>query len=283
MFNVKNLSAKDKKIIVLVVIALVSALVLSWFCSSPTFNAGMVKALDDKKISVTSFTTVSSALAIAVAAIPSDATTPIANQIMEITGYLFLVVCMIVIEKLIATMTGYITFGVLVPAACVLYIVYLYKEHEGCKELSRKLAAFGIALLLMVPTSLWASQLVDHVLDMSVEQSIQLTERESEEIKSGAGIASMISSKVDELKNKARNALSNCIDTVAVIMVNNLVIPIAVFYIYIWLLKTIFGLKIDTRRIGGFVKGKIKSGSKKAVAQVNTVSKQVIKEIEEKE
>lgn len=54
------------------------------------------------------------------AVIPGDATTPIADQIMELSGYLLIVVCVLVLEKALLTVCGFLAFKIFVPAVCVL-------------------------------------------------------------------------------------------------------------------------------------------------------------------
>ena len=54
---------------------------------------------DYLKETVTNATATAAATSTALAAIPGDATTPIANQIMELCSYLLIVVCALVLEK----------------------------------------------------------------------------------------------------------------------------------------------------------------------------------------
>ncbi len=60
------------------------------------------------------------ALATGAAAIPGDATTPIANKLADVAGYMVIVYAVIIIEKYLLTITGYIAFKILFPIGCIL-------------------------------------------------------------------------------------------------------------------------------------------------------------------
>ena len=127
----------SKKIIitiVLLVIALLSIFVISKVTSSAEFHAKTIKSLDDKKITVMELTAATAGTSTAIAAIPSDATTPLANQIMELSSYLLIVVGAIFLEKIMLTLTGYIAFTYIIPIACLLFGINLYLANDILKK-----------------------------------------------------------------------------------------------------------------------------------------------------
>ena len=95
--NIKQLLSKDviKKIIcivILLVFALLSIFVVSRYATSPESYKATIESIDEKKATVMGLTATAATASTALAAIPGDVTTPIANQIMEISSYLLIVV-----------------------------------------------------------------------------------------------------------------------------------------------------------------------------------------------
>ena len=78
--------------IVLLIIALTSIFAISPVASSAKFHAKTIKSLDDKKVTVMKITAGAAGTATVLAAIPSDATTPLANQILKLSSYLLIVI-----------------------------------------------------------------------------------------------------------------------------------------------------------------------------------------------
>ena len=138
-WDVRKLAAAG----VLLVVALVSALWLARVTSDPAFHASSIAALDEKKVTVMELTAATAAGSVAISAVPGDATTPIANQISELSGYLLIVVGAIMLEKLLLSLTCYAAFQLLIPIACVLGIVYLFAHVEcaGCWRVSSRCSA----------------------------------------------------------------------------------------------------------------------------------------------
>lgn len=77
--------------LLLAVIALASALWLAELAASPEHNAAALAELDEKKVTVMELTAASAAASVAISAVPGDATTPLANQISQLSSYLLLV------------------------------------------------------------------------------------------------------------------------------------------------------------------------------------------------
>ena len=260
----------SKKIIItmsLLVIAVLSIFVISKVTSSTKFHAKTIKSLDDKKITVMELTAATAGASTAIAAIPSDATTPLANQIMELSSYLLIVVGAIFLEKILLTLTGYVTFTYIIPIACLLFGIYLYIPKEVLKRLSIKLTIFGLVIFMVVPISVKISSLIEQTYDSSISQTIEdakklgeeaekNTENEKEEeglwnsiTSTVTGAISNIGEGISNLIEKGKMILSNFIDAIAILLVTTCVIPIAVLIFIIWIIKMVFGINIPIKKI----------------------------------
>ena len=254
-------------VVVLLAIALISILGISKVASSPKFHAKTIKSLDEKKITVMELTAATAGTGTALAAIPTDATTPLANQILELSSYLLIVMGAIFLEKILLTLTGYITFNFLIPIACLLFGIYLFIKKDILRNLAIKLCVFGIVIFMLVPVSVKVSNLIECTYETSINQTIEeaqnteivaeeTTSEDTEESGFLSGLTSKvqdaissISDNVSELIEKGKNALSNFIDAIAVLLITSCVIPIAVLIFFIWIIKIIFDINIPVPNI----------------------------------
>lgn len=254
--------------IVAIIIALVSIFAVAPLTKSYKFHSNSIQALDDKKVTVTELTVaavgVSTALeavgvSTALAAIPGDATIPLANQIMDLSSYLLIVIGVIFLEKILLTLTGYVSFTFLIPIACLLYCIYIYSKKDILKKLSVKLCTFGIIIFLVVPISIQTSNLIENTYNETIENaknteitSNDKTNTESNDNNEESGFLSKfknsvsnLGENVSELVNKGEKELSKFIDAIAVLLITSCVIPIIVLIFLVWIVKIIFGVKIS--------------------------------------
>ena len=257
---IKNLNLKRISLVgVLLIIAVLSMFVISPFASSAEFHEKTIKKLDEKKITVMELTAATAGAATALSAIPGDATTPIANQIMELSSYLLIVVGAIFLEKMLLTLTGYISFTFLIPIACLLYGIYLYAKNDILKKLAIKLSIFGIVIFMVVPISVKVNNLIEDTYNQTIEEAKNseiVTEENISEEESESGFLSKLKESVSnigdnasELLKKGEKILSNFIDAIAILLITSCVIPIGVLLFFIWIIKIIFGVKIPISNI----------------------------------
>ena len=137
-------------VIALIIVTVLSIFVIAPFASSAKTHANSIKTLDEKKITVMELTAATAGSATALAAIPGDFTTPVANQILQLSSYLLIVIGAIFLEKVLLTLTGLVAFKFLIPISCLLYAIYVFAGKDLFKNLAIKLAAFGIVITLFL-------------------------------------------------------------------------------------------------------------------------------------
>ena len=258
-------SKRNVGVVLLLIIALLSVFVFSNVASSTKTHAKTIKALDDKKMLVMEITAATAGIATTLALVPGDATTPIANQFANLSTYLLIVIGAVFLEKILVTLTGYVTFTFLIPIACLLYAIYLFVPKEMLKNLAIKLSLFGIVIFIVVPISVKVSDLIENTYQTTIDQTIEeakgienVTEGiETEEIEQDESWWETITSKVEEgissigntisgWAEKGKNMLSKFIDAIAVLLITSCIIPIVVLIFFMWIAKIIFGINIPT-------------------------------------
>lgn len=259
---------KEKAIIaaVLAAVALVSLIVFANIASNPETYTGIIGTLDEKKGNVMMLATTTTAASAAISALPNDMGTPIADKLVDFSSYFMVILAVIYLEKFLLTTLGFLGFGILIPVACALFAVAVFLRRGtltrvNLQRLGTKLAAFGLALALVVPVSVWLTDNVDATFDESLaasnaaaqEATEQLEESAQEQTQEDQGLLGGIASAVQEgwngLTQGAQQALDSLgdqlntmIDTLAVMIVTSCLIPLLVLILFLQLVKIITGL-----------------------------------------
>lgn len=158
---------------ILLLVAILSVTVIGKYVSAPENHQKTIASLDEKKQTVMELTAASTVTSALITLLPGDTATPIAEKMADVSGYLLIVLCAIYLEKYLVTITGYVAFTYLIPAACVLWILNLFFANATVRKLAAKLAVFGIAIFLVVPASVKISDLIGDTYQAQIEATIE--------------------------------------------------------------------------------------------------------------
>lgn len=258
----KEIMVKAVAVVLLAVFGLLSFFVFSAPATDAARYADTIEAIDEKKATVMAFTATAATASTAIAAIPGDASTPIANQIMEISEYLFLVVCFLVMEKSLLTVMGFLAFKVLIPAACVMLAIFAVTEKRGVAVLGAKLMVFAFVIWQIIPLSVTISDMIYDVNRATVEQvtehvsaqvttaPTEATEPEEEQsffdkiTESWNSVVEDVETVVSDTGEMAEETLNKFIDAIALFIIAYCAIPVVVVFVVIWLVKFLFQVQI---------------------------------------
>ena len=252
-FYKKDVCVKVISVVVLLIVALCSIFVISKFAANPESYKTTIQSIDEKKTKVMGITAAAAATSTLLAAVPGDATTPIANQILEISSYLMIVVCALVLEKSLLTVMGYLAFNILIPAACGLLGIHTFFKREFLRTLALKCVIFAVVIVGIVPISLKIGDVICETNSASVEQAAENVDNSAAE-DSGGG-KSRIDDMLDKFKkgvsdaeDYAKQKLNYFIDAVAIFIIAYCAIPIIVVVAAACLFKIIFGMKLPQNK-----------------------------------
>ena len=245
---------KAAKAVIPILAALLSILFAARYAASPAFHAKSIEALEEKKTTVMELAAASTAASAAITLIPGDTATPIAEKLADLSGYFLIVLCAILLEKYLLTVTGFAAFGILVPASCVLMSANAFLKNETVKYFAGKLLLFGLAIFLAVPASVKVSALIETTYNESIESTIAAAKEATEEIGTDPGAAEAgeggffssvldkVQGGVSEITTRVQTVLNNFMEALAVMLVTSCVIPIAVLLFFVWLMKGLLGV-----------------------------------------
>ena len=147
----------------LVLAALLSIFAVGKRASDPAYHQASIDALVEKQETVLELTAASTAASAAITLLPGDTATPIAEKLADLSGYFLIVLCAIFLEKYLLTITSYVSFTILIPAACALGIAALFSEklRAALGKLAWHVLLFALAIAFAIPAGVKVSSMIE--------------------------------------------------------------------------------------------------------------------------
>ena len=244
-----------KKILIallLIAIAVVSALPVANMLSSNEANAEVAASIDEKVGTVLKLASSSTLVSAGISAIPGDTATPIAEKLADFSQYFLLILCVLYTEKFLLSVIGLAAFRILIPCACLLAIISLCRKPELYGKLAFKVFIFALALYVVIPLSIKVSDKVYDSFNSSIDSTLASAQEftddtaglsEDEDDSSFLGsIVDKLSETTSGLANRAADILNKFLETLAIMIVTSCIIPILGLVFFIWLVKVLTGL-----------------------------------------
>ena len=284
------------KAVAYLLIAIVSFVVLGGIFSDASTYAGIVDSLDEKRNAVMALIASTAGAAALIGGIGGDIGAPIANELMDMSSSFGIILAAIYLEKYLLTLLGALAFKVLIPIASIAKLVSLFMGEDSAvrvsvSQIASKMALSAIALVLVVPCSVWVSEKVEETheayktlsAESSQEDQAAAIEEEAvqgqvieksvnDENSESEGLFASIKNSFGDLKDKAEDAakdvvggateaidssaenfLSDILEKFAVMIVTSCLIPILVLVLFLWIVNTVLGTNFSLPR-----KGKVK-------------------------
>ena len=146
--------------------------------SSARHHSKQIQYLEEKQNNAKALIGGASVTAFLISMIPDDTATPNASQIAGIGKDFLIVLAALTAEQYMLTITGLISFSIIIPFGLLLLIIALASGGQGGK-LGVKLLIFGFALYVAVPLSLKVSGLIED----TYQETVNATLNASEELK----------------------------------------------------------------------------------------------------
>ena len=247
----KGTAVKAAKIVFWIALAALSLTLLRRQLVSVDTYRTIIDSLDEKRATVFSLITASTAVSAAITLIPGDVGTPIAQQIAQLSEYFIVVLGALYLEKYILTILGFVSSVILVPAASALSVAHELRPGSGWKRrLAVTLLVVGIAGVLIVPASVGVSNSIDRTFHESIHDPMDAVIESSEEI--GAEVqreqnlwgaitnaAQSVTGSASAAVEKAKASVNHLIESIVIMLVTDCVIPIAVVLFFVWAVRQI--------------------------------------------
>ena len=250
---------KMAAILILALTITLSCTLLGTKLTDPASYCHTIEVLDRNRTTVLGLSAASAAASAAVSALPSDICSPLAEQLSEFTTWFLLILSVVFLEKYLLTIFGFAACYLLIPAGCGALLANCFFPTRFLQSIGPKLIAFGAALLLVIPTSVWVSDQINAIYSKSIEMTVESANAVSEnltgEMTDGTGestavideaksILGDLSGSVAGVVDQFRNILNRFIEATAVMIVTNCLVPIFVILFFAWIVKALFSVQI---------------------------------------
>ena len=245
-------------ILILAAAIILSCTLMGTKLTDPSSYSHTIEVLDQNRTTVLGLSAASAAASAAVSALPSDVCSPLAEQLSEFTTWFLLILSVVFLEKYLLTIFGFAACYILIPAGCGALLADCFFPSRFLRSVGPKLVAFGMALLLVIPTSVWVCDQINAIYSKSIELTVQSANAASEELTKETPAGEESTAVIDEAKSllgdlsgsvagivgQFRSVLNRFIEATAVMIVTNCLIPIFVILFFVWIVKTLFNVQI---------------------------------------
>lgn len=242
------------KIAILVFLMAISHAVLSSTVSRLPIFTNSIESLEDSKEAVMKVTGAAIGLSALITFLPDDFATPLADTLADMSTYFVVLLGTILFEKLIIVYGIPLTFKFIVPVSLCLFIVFLITHKKFIKTLAIRILALSIVIIFAVPIGTAISRHICSDMMAYVDETVTMAEDGSskvEEISESSSsdksfydkVSDIFSSAIEgvsDLFNYYKGILLKFINSIVIMMVAYLVIPVITFIVMLWMINQLF-------------------------------------------
>lgn len=258
------------KTLALVLAAALSFFVAARFLPDMGFVRDSLESVEENRDTVMEFSAATLSTSLAVSALPDDFATPLADSLADMNVYFVGILVVLFLEKILLKSGIELAFAVMVPLACLLGILSAFTRRELLKSLAVRLCVLALAVAFVVPCSTYLTGVVADELLTYVDETIAETNDGADKLhevmeddggdktifEKLSGLFQTAIDGVSDLMTYFQNTIRRCMNSIAILIVTNLLMPLLTFFLLKWILKETFHIAIPApplrrRRRGG--------------------------------
>lgn len=254
----KKYAEQVRNILILVLIGVFSFFVVTSWLPDRGFIKDSLESVEESSNTVMKFSAATLSTSLAISALPDDFATPLADSLADMNIYFIAILVMLHFEQLLIRYGVKLAFAIAIPAACGIGILSILLKKDLLKGIAARVAVLGLAVALVVPCSTHITNYVAADLTAYVENTIADTEDGADKLNEameGGAEEQTIFEKLSDLFQTAINDMSNlmahfqntirkCMNSIAILILTNCLMPIVNFFILKWILKETFHIAI---------------------------------------
>lgn len=258
-----NLTEKLAKILFAIFIMVFSFTVLTHKIPESEYVQKTIERLDESQNTIMTFSGTTIATSLAISALPDDFASPLASTVSDLNTYFIFLFAVIFVEKLIVIEGIKISFAYIIPAACILYVLSILTTKEVFKNFATKLLILGISIIMVIPVSTHFTETVCEDYLVYVDETIAEADAGAAKINEVMASSNEESTFFDKLSDAFKTAIESmsdlltyfenvvkkCVNSVAIMLVINFVLPLLILMLFRWLLNELFALHFPTSNI----------------------------------
>lgn len=254
----KKYAEPIRNILILILIGVFSFFVITSWLPDRGFIQDSLESIEESSNTVMKFSAATLSTSLAISALPDDFATPLADSLADMNIYFIAILVMLHFEQLLIRYGVKLAFAIAIPVACGIGILSILLKKDLLKGIAARVAVLGLAVALVVPCSTHITNYVAADLTAYVENTISDTEDGADKLNEameGGAEEQTIFEKLSELFQTAINDMSNlmthfqntirkCMNSIAILILTNCLMPIVNFFILKWILKETFHIAL---------------------------------------
>ena len=245
------------------ILSLTLAAALSFFVAAAklpesNFVRDSLENVEDSSNTVMKLSAATLSASLAISALPDDFATPLADSLADMNIYFIAILVVLFLEKILIRYGIKAAFAILIPLACFVGILFIVTKKNILKGLAVRLCVLGLAVAFVVPCSTHITNIIASDLTAYVNDTIEETEGGAgklNEAMEGGTEDKTIFEKLSDLFQTAvhgisdlmlhfQNTIRRCMNSIAILILTNCLMPLLTFFVLKWILKETFQIVI---------------------------------------
>ncbi len=257
MLSTKRANMISKILSLLLVAALSFFFVSSWITDT-AFVKDSLESIEENNQTVMVLSAATLSASLALSAMPDDFGSSLANTLSQMNTFFVIILAILLLEKVLLLYGIKLAFGLLIPWACIAGAISVAIGRNALKSFALRLGVLGLAIALVVPCSTHVTNYVAEDLTAYVEATIAETEDGAGKLNAAMesdGEDKNMFEKLSELFQTAisgiadllqhfQNIIRRCMNSIAILIFKNLIMPLLTFFVLKWVLKETFSISL---------------------------------------
>ncbi len=252
------------QVLLLLLVGAISFFFVTTWISDTGFIQESLESVEKSNQTVMKFSAATLSASLAISAFPDDFATPLAESLTDMNGYFIAILIILFLEKILIQYGISLAFIILIPCACIIGGLALITGKRLFRNFAVRLCALGLAVAFVVPCSTHLADYVAADLTRYVETTIDETEdgadKMNEAMTSGEDSKTIFEKLSDlfqvaidgisDLMLHLKNNIRKCMNSIAILLLTNCLMPLLTFFALKWILKELFSMVLPTSSMG---------------------------------
>lgn len=256
------LSEKNARLAIRVLVLLLAAVISFFFVTEWVSDMGFVQesleSVEESSRTVMKFSAATLSASLAISALPDDFATPLAENLADMNSYFIAILVVLFLEKILIRYGVELAFAILIPCACVAVAAAILTGKRFLQNFAVRLCALGLVVAFVVPCSTHITSYVAADLTQYVETTIHETEdgadKMNEAMENGdedktifeklSDLFEVAIDGISDLMLHLKNNIRKCMNSIAILILTNCLMPVLTFLVLKWVLKELFSIVI---------------------------------------
>ena len=257
MLSTKNATLAIK-VLALALAAVFSFFVITQWLPNSDFIETSIESVEESNNTVMRLSAATLATAVAISALPDDFATPLAESLADMNIYFVAILVVLFLEKILVLYGIKAAFAIMIPVACLAGVLAVVTKRGFFKSFAVRLCILGLAVALVVPCSTHVTGVVAADLAVYVDHTIEETNAGADKLNEameGDAEEKTVFEKMSELFQTAisgvsdlmvhfQNTIRKCMNSIAILILTNCLMPLMTFFVLKWILKETFQIVI---------------------------------------